>query len=348
MKVVEDDGLAVAERQREHGSANFVLARLLLERVELLRGAGGFWSLFDREIDGWEAPELRAENVGGERKEPGGEAGFPTPLGKAAPCAQKGFLGHLFCAAAVTAIAPRHINERPLPAADDAFEGGDISGEHASDVGQILIGPWVGGSLRRAGKIGQVRCSPMCATGVRRMRLHFVCGEISRRKCNQAQQPPVPPVARGDRPRQQDQEDCMTNLATMFGDVPAFGMWMFLSIGAVALFVVFIPLTSWIDSQRKEREAFYKAETMRRLAESSGEGAKAAIELLREQARQGQIKKREGMKIGGLINLAVGIGIMIFLGQLVKDAPVYLCGLIPALIGEALLTYALLLAPKEG
>ena len=125
-----------------------------------------------------------------------------------------------------------------------------------------------------------------------------------------------------------------------------FGLWMFLSIGAVALFVVFIPVTSWIDSQRKEREAFYKAETMRRLAESSGEGAKAAIELLREQDRLERSKKREGMKIGGLVNIAVGVGLMIFLRALVGDEPVYLCGLIPGLIGVALLTYALFLAPK--
>ena len=139
----------------------------------------------------------------------------------------------------------------------------------------------------------------------------------------------------------------MTNLAMyMFEPSNGFGLWMFLSIGAVALFVVFIPLTSWIDSQRREREAFYKAETMRRLAESSGDGAKAAIELLREQSRQEQMKKREGMKIGGLINLAVGVALMIFLRALIGDEPVYLCGLIPGLIGVALLTYALLLAPK--
>ena len=42
----------------------------------------------------------------------------------------------------------------------------------------------------------------------------------------------------------------MTSLATMaFNDMPGgFGLWMFLSIGAVALFVVFIPLTSWITT----------------------------------------------------------------------------------------------------
>jgi hypothetical protein len=141
----------------------------------------------------------------------------------------------------------------------------------------------------------------------------------------------------------------MTNLALAMMDPGSngFGLWMFLSVGAVALFVVFIPLTSWIDSQRKEREAFYKAETMRRLAESSSDGAKAAIELLREQARQDGAKKREGMKIGGLVNVAVGVALMIFLRYLVKDAPVFLCGLIPGLIGVALLTYVLLLAPKE-
>jgi hypothetical protein len=37
---------------------------------------------------------------------------------------------------------------------------------------------------------------------------------------------------------------------------------------------------------------------------------------------------------------------MIFLHALVTDAPVYLCGLIPGLIGVALLVYALILAPK--
>jgi hypothetical protein len=140
----------------------------------------------------------------------------------------------------------------------------------------------------------------------------------------------------------------MTNLAIhLFGapDMNGFGLWMFLSIGAVALFVVFIPLTSWIDSQRKEREAFYKAETFRRLAESSNDSAKAALDLLREQSRMETRKKREGMKLGGLINIGVGVGLMIFLRALVHDAPVYLCGLIPGLIGVALLTYALFLAP---
>jgi len=139
----------------------------------------------------------------------------------------------------------------------------------------------------------------------------------------------------------------MTNLAMMMFELSeGFGLWMFLSVGAVALFVVFIPTATYFENRRKEQEAFYKAETMRRITESSNEGAKAAVELMREQTRREQIKKREGMKIGGLTNLAVGVALMIFLRALIKDQAVYLCGLIPALIGVALLTYALFLAPK--
>ena len=136
----------------------------------------------------------------------------------------------------------------------------------------------------------------------------------------------------------------VTHLAMAFSDFPeSFGLWMFLSIGAVALFVVFIPLVSWIDSRRKEREAFYKADMMRRLAEASGEGAKSALELLREEERIKAIKQREGLKIGGLVNLGVGIGLFFMMRSLGHDVP-YMVGLIPGLIGVALLVYVYVMA----
>lgn len=122
---------------------------------------------------------------------------------------------------------------------------------------------------------------------------------------------------------------------------PTNGMYIFLSIGAVALFAVFLPIVTWIDKQHKEREAFYKAETIRRITEASGEGAKAAMELMREEVRLDQLKKREGMKIGGLICVAVGAAMVIFLRVVAAsdaDSP-YLVGLIPAFVGLALLIY---------
>jgi hypothetical protein len=69
------------------------------------------------------------------------------------------------------------------------------------------------------------------------------------------------------------------------------------------------------------------------------------VELLREEERIKARKTREGMKIGGLTNLAVGIALVIFLRALISNEPVYLCGLIPGFIGVALLTYSLFLAP---
>ena len=123
----------------------------------------------------------------------------------------------------------------------------------------------------------------------------------------------------------------------------SFGMWAFLSIGAVALFGIFIPVTSWIDSRRKEREQFYKAETIRRVAEASPDGAQATVNLLREQDRLNRLKAREGLKIGGVINMGVGIGLVIFLRAL-TGPQVALCGLIPGFIGVGMLVYVYVLA----
>ncbi|MGA2539271.1 MAG: hypothetical protein ABSF53_24915, partial [Terracidiphilus sp.] len=80
----------------------------------------------------------------------------------------------------------------------------------------------------------------------------------------------------------------MTHLVTvLFGapDMEGIGLWLFLSVASVALFVVFIPLVTWMGTRQKEREAYYKAETIRRVAEASPDGAKATIDLLREENR---------------------------------------------------------------
>lgn len=143
----------------------------------------------------------------------------------------------------------------------------------------------------------------------------------------------------------------MTELLSLLSNIDfngAFGLWMFLSIGAVALFAVFIPLVVFFESRRKEREAFYRAEMLRRVSEASGEAGKAAIELLREEERLTAVKKIEGMKVGGLVNIGLGVALLIFLRFMIGSGPgsPYLCGLIPAFIGLALLAYALFLAPN--
>lgn len=117
-------------------------------------------------------------------------------------------------------------------------------------------------------------------------------------------------------------------------------------VGSIALFS-FLAVAVWSGTRQKERETYYKSETLKKIAESSGEGAKAAIELLREQEKNHEKRRLEGMKLGGLVNVALGIGLMVLLRGLVHEEPVYLAGLIPLLVGLALLAYTFFLAPKR-
>ena len=119
---------------------------------------------------------------------------------------------------------------------------------------------------------------------------------------------------------------------------------VFVPIVAIVAVFTFVSIAVWASHQSKEREAFYKAETLRKIAESSGEGGKAAIELLREEDRLKRIRAREGLKLAGLINLGVGVALVIFLWALVPTHAVSLCGLIPGLIGVAMLVYVFFLA----
>jgi hypothetical protein len=159
---------------------------------------------------------------------------------------------------------------------------------------------------------------------------------------------PCPTIRTGKKqPRTLFQEDSMTHLAFMLFNtfLDGFGLWLFLSIGAVSLFGIFIPTVHYLDTRRKERDAFYRAETLRRITESSSEGAKAAMEMMREDARREALKSREGVKIGGLINIGVGLALIIFLRVLLDGQhSAYLCGLIPGFIGVAMLIYVYILA----
>ena len=73
----------------------------------------------------------------------------------------------------------------------------------------------------------------------------------------------------------------------------------------------------------------------------------AVVEFLREQDRISQIRKREGLKLGGLVAAAVGLGLMIFFRGMTDNRAVSLIGLIPLFVGIAILIYTYLLAPKS-
>jgi hypothetical protein len=123
-------------------------------------------------------------------------------------------------------------------------------------------------------------------------------------------------------------------------------LFLFLPVGAIALFT-FLSVATWSGTRQAEREAYYKAEMMKKIAEMGGDH-NPALEYLREQERIAAAKRLAGFKVGGLINIAVGCALLLMLSTMLKVPGVYLCGTIPLFIGVALLVYAFWLAPKEG
>jgi ferric-dicitrate binding protein FerR (iron transport regulator) len=105
-------------------------------------------------------------------------------------------------------------------------------------------------------------------------------------------------------------------------------LFLFLSVASVALFS-FVAVASWADARRREREAYYKSETLKKIAEAQGAGASSAIEFLHEETKHAAQRRREGLKLGGLVTIAVGIGLLIFLRAIANDEPAFLSDLFP-------------------
>lgn len=119
---------------------------------------------------------------------------------------------------------------------------------------------------------------------------------------------------------------------------------LFLSVLMIAVFS-FTAVASWAESRRKERQAYYRTELLKKIAESPGESQ--VLEMLREEQRIGIRKRREEMKLGGLVTVATGMGLGVFLGAIQPREPVYLVGLIPGLVGVALLFHVYTSFPRQ-
>jgi len=110
--------------------------------------------------------------------------------------------------------------------------------------------------------------------------------------------------------------------------------------------IAWLALVIWLGVRQKEKEDFHRSEVLKKIAETPGDAAQKVLELMRQQDYQAQVRRREGMKLGGLITLAAGLGLGIFLFFIERDEPVWVVGLIPVLIGAALLGYAVFMSQK--
>jgi hypothetical protein len=118
-------------------------------------------------------------------------------------------------------------------------------------------------------------------------------------------------------------------------------MALFLSVLMFSLFS-FVSVAVWADNRRREREAFHKSETLRKLCDAGEVG----LTMMREQELIAIRRRHEGIKIGGIVNIAVGIGLSLLLIML-TGKPIFFVGLIPLLIGCSLLFYVFRMAPKD-
>jgi Domain of unknown function (DUF6249) len=116
---------------------------------------------------------------------------------------------------------------------------------------------------------------------------------------------------------------------------PAF--WFMIAVVATAG-VSFTAVVIWLAARTKENEDRQRADLVRRIMESGD--SRPALEFLREIERVEGSRTRTKARVAGLINIAVGVGLMIFLAQFVVGAPVYLVGMIPLLVGAALLIFS--------
>lgn len=125
---------------------------------------------------------------------------------------------------------------------------------------------------------------------------------------------------------------------------------IFIPIVSVICVFTFVSIASWANARRKEREAYYKSDTLKKIAESQGPGATSALELMREEERISVRRQREGVRLGGLVTIAVGIALTPFLWVVLDPGQkgAALVGLFPFLIGVALLVYSYVLAPKQN
>ena len=123
--------------------------------------------------------------------------------------------------------------------------------------------------------------------------------------------------------------------------VPA--VYLFLSVASIALFS-FVAIAVWVDARRKEREAFYRSEVAKKIAEAQSPDALLAYLRAEEEKRNHRI--REGLRLAGAITSAAGVAVAVLFGVLASDHRLWAVGIVPFLVGVALLAYVYM--PIDG
>ena len=124
-------------------------------------------------------------------------------------------------------------------------------------------------------------------------------------------------------------------------------LFLFLAVGAASMFS-FIAVASWVGARHAERETFYRTELIKKAVDSPTSAT--ALEFLRERDREQErlkaVRVRSGIRLGGLVTTAAGLGLMVFLHEVITEQPIYLGALIPIFVGAVLFAYSFF-TPRE-
>jgi len=124
-------------------------------------------------------------------------------------------------------------------------------------------------------------------------------------------------------------------------------LFLFLAAAVIAVFA-FSSIVAWVSTPARERQARDRLALLKTLAEHPGEHARQMLDFLRDEARARKKEREEqrGWIAGGLIVIAVGVGLGVML-VILGDRGDWTVALIPFLIGCVLLGVGALF-PKAG
>jgi hypothetical protein len=126
--------------------------------------------------------------------------------------------------------------------------------------------------------------------------------------------------------------------------MPNAAMFIFLAAGAVGLFA-FLSVAVWAGTQAQERKAHDRFALLKAIAEQPSENARLVLEHLREEEQRERARRereeRRGFLIGGLVTIAVGVGMSVMLVAMKAAPGVWSLGLFLFLIGAVLTAFGI-------
>ncbi len=97
----------------------------------------------------------------------------------------------------------------------------------------------------------------------------------------------------------------------------------------------------WTEARRRERDALYRSELLKKIAENPASAEPVLAHMRAEDTRK-QRRRRDALMLGGLICCATGVGVAMFMLSVTdtREHGAWMVGTIPILVGMAMLAHA--------